>query len=113
MFDFLFLELQHLQHPGGYDLPQELLRLILAHRANPNASAGLRAAGETPLRLAVEREAAVEVLLEARADASLGVEMVGIEVGLVLVLEEFRMLESEVWFSKRVFGREAALFFCP
>lgn len=58
----------------GLELSEDTLALILAHRGDPNASCGLRAGGETALRLAVQAPSGkgAELLLHARADVTLG-----------------------------------------
>ena len=49
-----------------------IVSLILEKRADPNASAGLRAGGETPLRMAVLADnPSVKLLLCARADPNI------------------------------------------
>eukprot|EP00913_Durusdinium_trenchii_P033803 g31642.t1 len=52
----------------GLELSEDTLALILAHRGDPNASCGLRAGGETALRLAVQAPSGkgAELLLHAR-----------------------------------------------
>lgn len=57
----------------GLQLSQETITFILEKQADPNASAGLRAGGETPLRMAVQIDKptdapTVKLLLGARAD---------------------------------------------
>lgn len=56
----------------GLELSEDTLALILAHRGDPNASCGLRAGGETALRLAVQAPSGkgAELLLHARADVN-------------------------------------------